>query len=84
MLEDSLDAALKVAGENLGKATQAVAILAAVRDMRRLQKRFFSGDFKGEAERRDVISSAKAAERRVDKMLAELDAPAPAQGELKL
>lgn len=51
--------------------------ITAVRDMRRLQKAWFGGD-----KSRETLNSAKAAERRVDKLLAEIDAPPPVQPDL--
>jgi hypothetical protein len=60
---------------------------AAVREMRRLQCRSAgaSSDALLTAKERETrLCLAMAAERRVDKMLEELDAPPPVQGSLKL
>jgi hypothetical protein len=57
-------------------------LIEAMRECRRLQRQFFAGNFKSGDERGAVIRSAKAAEKRVDKLLAELDAGPPVQGDM--
>jgi len=43
-----------------------VRLMSAVKDMRKLQKDYFRG-------RRDVIEAAKASEKRVDKLIVEIE-----------
>jgi hypothetical protein len=52
-------------------------VLVAVREMRALQREWFAGKRTPEQ-----LAAAKKAERRVDMLLRELDAPAPSQASL--